>query len=41
MINRVCDNCLMYAAQQNQKIVDDHMVNFVAEHEMLTYAGEA
>lgn len=40
MINRICDNCLMYSAQQNMKLIDDHSVRFVAEHEMITYLNE-
>lgn len=35
MINRVCEKTLMYAAQQQKRLVDDHMVRFVVEHEML------
>lgn len=40
MINRICDKSLTYAAQQNQKLIDDHTVTFVSEHEMITYAKE-
>lgn len=35
MINRVCEKCLMYAAQQQKRLVDDYMVKYVTEHEML------
>lgn len=35
MINRVCDNCLLYASQQQKRLIDEHMVRFVADHEML------
>lgn len=35
MINRICDNSLMYAFQQNRKLIDDYMIRYVAEHEML------
>lgn len=35
MINRICEKSLMYAAQQQKHLVDDLMVRFVAEHEML------
>ena len=36
MINRVCEKALMYSCQQHKKLIDDHMVQFVAEHEMLS-----
>ena len=35
LINRTCDKCLTYAAQQHQKLVDDHIVRFIIDHEML------
>lgn len=35
MINRICDMSLMYAFQQQKRLVDDHMVNYVSEHEIL------
>lgn len=35
VINRICEKCLMYAFQQQKKLVDDHVVRFVVEHEML------
>lgn len=35
MVNRICEKALMYAFQQRKKLVDDHMVRFVVEHEML------
>ena len=35
VINRTCDKCLTYAGQQKQKLVDDHTVRYVIEHEML------
>lgn len=35
VINRICEKCLMYAFQQQKKLVDDHMVRYVVEHEML------
>lgn len=34
-INRICEKCLMYAFQQNKHLIDEHMVRFVIEHEML------
>ncbi len=35
MINRVCEKSLMYGFQQQKRLVDDHMVKYVTEHEML------
>lgn len=35
LINRICDNSLMYAYQQQKKLVDGHMVQFVADNEMM------
>ncbi len=35
MINRICEKCLLYAYQQSKRLIDDHMVKFVEEHEML------
>lgn len=37
MINRVCEKCLIYACQQKNKLVDDHIVQYVTAHEMLNY----
>ena len=34
-INRICEKSLMYAFQQNKRLIDDHMIRFVIEHEML------
>ena len=39
MINRVCEKALMYASQQQKRLLDEHMVRFVADHEMLGGAG--
>ena len=39
MVNRICEKSLMYASQQHKKLVDDHMVRFVIEHEM-QYEGK-
>ena len=36
MINRICEKALMYAFQQQRRLVDDYMIKFVVEHEMLT-----
>ena len=35
MINRICEKTLIYASQQNQKLIDEHMVLHVSQHEML------
>ena len=35
IINRVCEKALMYAYQKQNRLIDDHMIVFVAEHEML------
>jgi type II secretory pathway predicted ATPase ExeA len=35
MINRICEKTLMYAYQQQRRLIDEHMVRFVADHEML------
>ena len=40
MINRVCERCLMYGAQQNKKLIDDHTIQFVSQHEFIS-AGSA
>ena len=34
-INRICEKSLMYAFQQNKRLIDDHMIRFVIDHEML------
>ena len=39
MINRICDKSLMYAFQQQKRLVDDHMIKFISENEMLTVTG--
>lgn len=39
MINRVCEKALMYACQQQKRLLDEHMVRFVADHEMLGGGG--
>lgn len=36
MVNRICEKSLMYAYQQQKRLIDEHMVRYVAEHEMLT-----
>ena len=35
MINRICEKALMYASQQQYRLVDDHVITYVADHEML------
>lgn len=35
MINRVCEKSLMYAFQQQKRLIDDYMIKYVVEHEML------
>ncbi len=35
MINRICEKSLMYGFQQQKRLIDDHMVRYVVEHEML------
>ena len=39
IINRICEKALMYGYQQGRRLIDDHTVNFVAEHEMLAEGG--
>lgn len=34
-INRICEKSLMYAFQQQKRLIDDHMVRYVVEDEML------
>ncbi len=34
MINRVCEKSLMYGFQQQKRIIDDHMIQIVAEFEL-------
>ena len=36
MINRISDKSLIYAYQKQKRLVDDHMVQYVLDHEMLT-----
>lgn len=35
MINRICEKTLMYAYQQQKRLIDEHMVRFIADHEMV------
>lgn len=34
-INRLCEKSLMYASQQGKRLIDEHLVRYVTEHEML------
>jgi len=34
LVNKVCTHCLMYGAQNRQRIIDDHMVNRVIQGEL-------
>jgi len=34
LINKVCTHCLLYGAQNGQRIIDDHMVKRVIEVEL-------
>ena len=36
MINRICDKSLIYVFQRRKRLTDDHMVEYVLEHELLT-----
>lgn len=40
IINRICEKSLMYAYQQSKRLIDEHMVEYVVEHEMLKGAIE-
>lgn len=35
MVNRICEKTLMYAYQQQKRLIDGHMIRYVADHEML------
>lgn len=35
MINRIGEKTLMYVYQQQKRLIDEHMVRFVADHEMV------
>ena len=34
-INRICEKSLMYASQQNKRLIDEHLVRYIIEHELL------
>lgn len=33
-INRICEKSLMYASQQNKRLIDEHLVHYIIEHVM-------
>jgi type II secretory pathway predicted ATPase ExeA len=35
VINHICEKSLLYAFQQQKRLIDDHMVLYVIEDEML------
>ena len=35
MINRICEKALMYAFQNQKRLIDDYMIKYVVEHERL------
>jgi general secretion pathway protein A len=35
LVNKACTHCMLYAAQNGRRIIDDHMVKLVIEGEML------
>lgn len=35
MINRICEKALLYAYQRQKRLIDDYMIKFVVEHELL------
>ena len=35
MINRICEKTLMYAYQQQKRMIAGHMVRYVGDHEMV------
>ena len=34
IVNRICEKSLMYAYQQQRRLIDDYMVTFVVENEI-------
>jgi general secretion pathway protein A len=34
MVNKVCTHCLLYGAQNQRNIIDDHMVKLVVQEEL-------
>lgn len=39
-INRICEKSLMYASQQGKRLIDEHLVRYVIEHELLGGDGQ-
>ena len=39
MINRICEKALMYGYQQQKRLIDDYMIKYVVDHEMLRLNG--
>lgn len=39
VINRICEKSLMYAFQQQKRLIDDHMVLYVIDNETLREGG--
>lgn len=39
IVNRICEKTLMYAFQQQHKLIDDYMVRYVEEHESSRTTG--
>lgn len=35
LVNKVCTHCLLYGAQNNRRIIDDHMVKLVIQGELI------
>lgn len=35
VINRICEKSLMYACQKQKRLIDEHLVEYVIEHELL------
>ena len=34
-INRICEKSLMYASQQGKRLIDEHLVRYIIEHELM------
>lgn len=34
-INRICEKSPTYASQQGKRLIDEHLVRYIIEHEML------
>ena len=35
VINRICDKSLMYACQQNKRLIDEHVIQYIVTNELL------